>query len=76
MKAVHLALGVAVGFASLWGTRHSLAACHGWPMPIGTSSQITDLAAPSFKVAVRLTPAAALKIAGELLTVAGVMVGK
>ena len=35
-----------------------------------------DVTAPSFKVGVKLTPAAALKIAGELLTAAGMMVGK
>ena len=35
-----------------------------------------DVTAPSFKVAVKLTPAAALKIAGELLTAAGMMMGK
>lgn len=34
----------------------------------------SDLTAPSFKVAVTLNPAAALKIAGELLTAAGAMV--
>ena len=33
-----------------------------------------DMTSPSFKVAVKLTPAAALKIAGELLTAAGAMV--
>ena len=36
----------------------------------------SDLSAPSFKVAVKLTPAAALKIAGELLTAAGMMAAK
>ena len=33
-----------------------------------------DITASSFKVAVKLTPAEALKIAGELLTAAGAMV--
>jgi hypothetical protein len=32
-----------------------------------------DVASPSFKVAVKLKPADALKLAGELLTVAGTM---
>lgn len=36
----------------------------------------SDITAASFKVAVKLTPAAALKIAGELVTAAGMMVGK
>ena len=35
-----------------------------------------DVTAPSFKVAVKLTPADALKIAGELLTAAGAIVEK
>jgi hypothetical protein len=35
-----------------------------------------DISAPSFKVSVKLKPADALKIAGELLTAAGMMVGK
>ncbi len=35
-----------------------------------------DVASPSFKLAVKLQPADALKLAGELLTVAGTMLGK
>jgi hypothetical protein len=35
-----------------------------------------DMAAPSFKVAVKIPPAEALKLAGELLTAAGTMLGR